>query len=201
MNCLVRWTVIVIVLSATAFAQSLGDVARQNRATPHKKAAHVYDEDSIPSSADTKMDQSASEPETNQGEAEDSAETTDAAKKAPLKQTAKKANGEEAKSDDPDEAAKKQFEAAQAAIAEQKRSVDLLQRELDVENRETQLQMAAYYADAGTQLRDSKAWGEQLKKHQEVIDAKTEALQKAKDQLESMREDARKAGVPSSYLD
>jgi hypothetical protein len=83
-------------------------------------------------------------------------------------------------------------------IAAQKAKMDLLARELDVEQREYQLRAAAMYADAGNRLRNSGTWDKEDADYKKKIEEKKKAADAAKQQLEDMQENARKAGVPSS---
>jgi hypothetical protein len=83
-------------------------------------------------------------------------------------------------------------------IADQKAKMDLLTRELDVEQREYQLRAAAMYADAGNRLRNSGSWDKEDADYKKKIEEKKKAADDAKQQLEDMQENARKAGVPSS---
>jgi hypothetical protein len=80
----------------------------------------------------------------------------------------------------------------------QKAKIDLLARELDVEQREYQLRAAAMYADAGNRMRNSGAWDKEDADYKQKIDQKKKALDDAKKDMDDMQEDARKAGVPSS---
>jgi LAS superfamily LD-carboxypeptidase LdcB len=67
-----------------------------------------------------------------------------------------------------------------------------------VQQREYQLRAAAMYADAGNRLRNSGEWDKEDADYKKKIDDKKKAADEAKEQLESMQEDARKAGVPAS---
>jgi hypothetical protein len=190
-------------LGGTVAGQSVADVARQNRHAPHKKATHVYDNDSLPQSQ--ALPAPATQTDGSEAKTNEQKESSDKSEQAANESTDKAADktktpSKDAPADDL-EAKKKEYEAAKGRIEEQKREIDLLQRELDVAKKEEEIQATTYYADAGTQLRDPRAWTEQAKKSQETIDAKTKALQDAKDKLDTTREDARKAGVPASYLE
>lgn len=83
-------------------------------------------------------------------------------------------------------------------LAAQKQQIDLLSRELDVMQREYQIRAAAMYADAGNRLRNSADWDKQDAQYKQQIGDKQKALDDAKQKLEDMQEDARKAGVPAS---
>jgi hypothetical protein len=74
----------------------------------------------------------------------------------------------------------------------------LLQRELDVLQREYQIRAAAMYGDAGNRLRNSADWDKQDAQYKQQIADKQKALDDAKQKQDEMQEEARKAGVPSS---
>ncbi len=99
-----------------------------------------------------------------------------------------------------DAASKKQAEWSQwkDRIVAQKEAIDLSQRELDVTEREYKLRMAAMYADVGNRLRNSTNWDKEDADYKAQIEAKRKALVDAKQKLEDMQEEARKAGVPAS---
>lgn len=90
------------------------------------------------------------------------------------------------------------FQNWKKRIEDQRGQLDLLARELDVQNREYRLRAAAFYADAGNRLRNSTAWDKEDSQYKDQIAAKQKQLDDAKKQLEDMQEEARKAGVPSS---
>jgi len=83
-------------------------------------------------------------------------------------------------------------------IASQQSQVDLLQRELDVEQRDYRLRSAEFYADAGERMRNSANWDKEDADHKAKIAEKQKALDEAKEQLSNMQEEARKSGIPSS---
>jgi chitinase len=93
------------------------------------------------------------------------------------------------------------WEGWKKRIEDQKGQLDLLARELDVQDREYRLRAAAFYADAGNRLRNSTAWDKEDSQFKDQIAAKQKQLEDAKKQLEDMQEQARKAGVPSSMRD
>ena len=81
-------------------------------------------------------------------------------------------------------------------IIAQKEQIELLQRELDVTEREAKLRAAAAYADAGNRLRNSVQWDKQDTDYKQQLEVKKKALDSAKETFEDMQEQARKAGVP-----
>ena len=74
----------------------------------------------------------------------------------------------------------------QDQMSGQKKKITDLERELDLEQREYKLQVAQYYADAGTQLRDQKAWAEQETKFRSELADKQKQIDDAKAQLKDM---------------
>jgi hypothetical protein len=74
----------------------------------------------------------------------------------------------------------------------------LLERDLDVLQREYRIRAAAMYADAGNRLRNSGDWDKQDTQYKQQIADKQKALDDAKQKLDDVQEDARKAGAPAS---
>jgi hypothetical protein len=167
-----------MLLATVVSAQSLGEAARKNRSQKKRVAARVYTDEDLASNV-TYNNGAASGPV----DAEKSA--TDGEKK-------------EADSSAPPDAQEKVAADWKAQFAEQKNSISLLEREVDVLQREYRQRIALYYADAGNQLRDSKAWAEEQRKYDGNITAKQQELSEARQRLEDMKEEARKAGMPSS---
>jgi hypothetical protein len=64
--------------------------------------------------------------------------------------------------------------------------------------REYQLRAAAIYADAGNRMRNSADWDKQDAQYKQQIADKQKALDEAKQKLDDLDEEARKAGAPSS---
>ena len=97
-------------------------------------------------------------------------------------------------------------EAARAAAAKQwedkidaqKAQIDLLGRELDVLQREYQIRAAAMYADVGNRMRNQADWDKQDAQYKQQIADKQKAVDEAKQKLDDMQEEARKAGAPAS---
>jgi hypothetical protein len=90
------------------------------------------------------------------------------------------------------------YDQWQQKINAQQSQVDLLTRELDVEQREYRVRAAAFYADAGDRLRNEAAWDKEDANYKQKIADKQKALDEAKQKVTDMQEDARKSGVPSS---
>lgn len=163
----------------SAAAQTLGDLARQNRTKKPAAPSKVYDNDTIP-----KVDS------VRETAPEKTAATQE---KASTEATATPAGDEEA-------AAQRQKAETElrAITADLKKQIAQLQRELDVLEREWKLRGAVYYADAGTRLRDQRRWMDEQRKSEAEVAAKKKELEDAKQKLEALRETARKNGFPAS---
>jgi hypothetical protein len=168
---------LIALVSAATVAQDnppLAEAARAFRAIPRQHATKVFDNDNIPRT--DKL--SVVGPE----------ETTPSAP-AEAEPTAAEDSGQEKQND--------AQQLAVSAIQEQRKQVDLLTRELDVLNREYRLRAASYYADAGNRLRNSANWDKEDAQFRQQIAAKQTDLNAARQRLDDLQEQARKAGVPS----
>ncbi len=181
---------------STQSAPSLGEYARQVRKDPGSTSKpKVFDNDNLPT--EDKLSVVGAAPTTT---ADNSAPADNA---APAAADTKAAPGEK---EGPSAAKTTTDDAAKAAaqkqwadkLTAQKEQIDLMARELDVLQREYQIRAAAMYADAGNRMRNSGDWDKQDTQYKQQIADKQKALDEAKQKLDDMQEDARKAGVPSS---
>lgn len=197
----------------TPSGSSLGDYARQIRKDPSTKTTpKVFDNDNLPRedklsvigqtpapASDNSADNTAQSESPASGDAKATgnktgSDATDAKAgsevKAPLKSTPQA----------PDDEATKQAAAKQWSdkVSAQKEQIDLLTRELDVLQREYQIRAAAMYADAGNRLRNSGSWDTQDAQYKQQIADKQKALEDAKQKIDDLQEQARKAGAPVS---
>jgi hypothetical protein len=164
----------VVVFAAGAWAQqSLGEIARKYRAQKKPTSTIRLDDDNMP----RKLDANPDEDVKKQDNSGDKAASDDQAKK------------------EASDKSKEGNDKLAAQMKDEKDEISRLQRELDVAQREQRLRAAAYYADAGTQLRDQGKFAEDSRKEQEEIDTKKQALTAAQQKLDDMQEQARKAGV------
>jgi hypothetical protein len=179
----------LLVATAGAQTDSLGDYARTARKGKEKQAAasRKFDNDNLPKNdALSVVGNVAQEPApgaANSGDKAASSGDKTEAQPAPATSAADQ---------------QKLYDQWKQRIAEQKNQIDMLSRELDVVQREYRLRAAAFYADAGNRLRNSGAWDKEDAQYKQQIAAKQKALDAAKQQLEDLQEQARKAGVPSS---
>jgi hypothetical protein len=189
-----------VLLSAVAAAQTpsstpdqppLGDYARKVRKDPGapKPKPKVFDNDNIPTN--DKLSVVGPAPASTTADASD--KSTADSKDAAAKPTA---------SADEELARKKAiWKGWQDKLSAQKDSIDLAGRELDVLTREYQLRAAVVYADVGNRMRNSTQWDKEDADYKQKIADKQKAVEEAKQKLEDLKEEARKAGVPSAMID
>ena len=165
-------------LLGSAVAQSLGEAARKVRKNkPTEPTTKVITNDDLKSSGGLALPDAA--PAASDKEAKPDEDKDKEKAKASLS---------------PDDQAKLDKEWQEKISAKQDQ-IALLERELDVLQRENKLRATNYYADAGTRLRDEKKYAEDDRKYQGDIAAKQKAIDDAKAELDQMREQARKAGA------
>jgi len=180
------------VLVAGAGAQSLADIAAQTKARQKNSPnVHLIDNDILPSVSDPSAYTSPYETKKES----DNDKDADASNKDKGKDKDKKEAG---KKDDKDKKDDTKTDALKKQVETQQKEVATLQRELDIAQREARVHAAEYYADAGNKLRDEGKFAEDARKSQTEIDAKTQALADAKQKLDELQEQARKAGLPPS---
>jgi hypothetical protein len=173
---------------------SLGDYARTVRKDKKPAPAKQYDNDNLPVNDKLSVvgppappEQANTDTANSQPAADQPAQTSDADKKPELK------------TEQTPQERQKAYDQWKQKISAQKDKIDLLSREMDVTQREYQLRAAAFYADAGNRLRNSGSWDKEDADYKQKLDEKKKALDDAKQQLDDMQEEARKAGVPSSF--
>jgi hypothetical protein len=175
---------------------SLGDYARHVRKDGGQTKARpkVFDNDNLPK--EDKLSVVGAQPP---AAAENPAEAKPAGSNENATNTENKSAKESAKASEEDAAQKQAaWKQWQTRIAAQREQIDLMQRELDVMQREYQIRAAAFYADAGNRLRNSGPWDKQDADYKQQIAVKQKDLEDAKQKLDDMEEEARKAGVPAS---
>jgi hypothetical protein len=173
---------------------SLGDYARKVHKEPSVKAKpKVFDNDNIPK--EDKLSIVGAAPATTA----DNTPVEENSKAAPPSDGKQSAETKPASSPE-DEQARKQLEwkSWQDKLSAQRNAIDLASRELDVLQKEYQLRAAAMYADVGNRLRNSTQWDKQETEYKQKIADKQKAVDDAKQKLDDMVEEARKAGVPAA---
>lgn len=188
--------VFAIVASTSLLAQSLGDAARDAHSQKHP-AAKVYTNDNLPTGAPISIT-GTPEP-AKPAEAGDQAGGEDDAKAAAASNP--DAKPDDAKPDDAEAARQKASEDWKQKLAAQKKDISLLERELDVMQREYRLRAAAFYADAGNRLRNQQQWSQDDQQYRSRIEQKQKQLDEAKQKLDDLKEQARKGGAPASVYE
>jgi hypothetical protein len=190
-------TIGILLMVTAAGAQSLGDYAREVRKEKPQKPPAVkhFDNDNLPKDEHLSVVGQAPQPPAG-GAPDAAAKADDASQTADQSKPDQKADAQPPK----DEAAQRQaaYQEWKEKINTQKNQIDLLTRELDVLQREYRIRAAAFYADAGNRLRNAGPWDKQDAQYKQDIDAKQKALDAAKQKLDDLQEQARKAEVPSS---
>ena len=198
------------VMMGTAWGQgeqdSLAEYARHKREEKQSEPApkRVFDNDNLPREEHISVVGSSKDPASENKPADATANAESSApadqpkddsaatdQKDPSKTKLEVTPGESA------EDRQKVFDDWKKKIGNQRATVDLQSRELDVMQREYRLRAVAVYADAGNRLRNSSTWDKEDKQYKEQIAAKQKALDAAKQQLADLQEQARRAGVPS----
>lgn len=171
---------------------SLGNYARSLKKDKKLQAAKKFDNDNLPREDKLSIVGSAAAStdsgSTGQDQAASDANSADKTKAA----TPSVTPGES-----PEER-QQVYEQWKQKIGSEQSHVDLLSRELDVEQREYKLRAAEFYSDAGERLRNQTAWDKEDADYKAKLAEKQKALDEAKQKLDDVQEDARKAGVPAS---
>jgi hypothetical protein len=168
----------------------LGDYARKVHKDPTAKAKpKVFDNDNLPTEDKLSVVGAPVAADAGNSAAADS-----------NSKSATAGDGKDGAAKPEDEQAKKQAEwkSWQDKLAGQKNVIDLASRELDVLQKEYQLRAAAMYADVGNRLRNASQWDKEDADYKQKIADKQKAVDDAKQKLDDLQEDARKAGVPAS---
>jgi len=183
-GCKLGVSVVVVASALAAVAQSgsLGEYARAVRLEKRLPAKKVYTNDNLPTTTTISV----------------VGPSATAEEKAAEKPLDEKPEQKETKT--PENKASQGEQAWQDQISAQKKRIADLERELYLTQREYKLQVANYYADAGTQLRDQKNWADQETKFRADIADRQAQINEAKAQLQDLEEQARKEGVSGSAL-
>ncbi|HVZ60397.1 MAG TPA: hypothetical protein VG892_06380 [Terriglobales bacterium] len=192
----IQFAAMTLLLSGIATAQSLGEVARQQRHQTRPAAARVYTNDDLPKEGVVNVMgvEPAPAPDTKTAKAVDNAGETNPDSKEMKPAEAQKPEATSPKtqaSEDKD----RQKNGLLARTAEVKKQIAQLEHDLDIMNREFRLRSATFYADAGNALRDPKQWAEERRQHDSQVAEKQKALDEAKQSLIDLEDQARRSGV------
>ena len=191
----------LLLAAVTAFAQDtqpLGDYARAARKDKKQPATKQFDNDNLPKTEKLSVVGNASpDDQSNPTAASQPASTGDQPSGDPAKASDAGAPKTEISPEDSAQDRQQVYDQWKDKISAQKDQLALLNRELDVLQREYRLRAAAFYADAGDRLRNSAAWDKEDAQYKQQIAEKQKQVDKAKQDLDDMQEAARKSGVPS----
>ena len=169
----------------SAAAQSLGDyarTARKHKVEPLTTSRH-YDNDNLPTGENLSVVGPPPVSDAGAGQAPGNANSAPAAKASavdPAKVAAEK---------------QKTADEWKQKLDKQKAKIDSLNHELDLDQREYRLRAAAMYGDAGSKLRNAAQWDKQDTQYKSDVDEKQKSLDAARQELDEMQEQARKAGI------
>jgi hypothetical protein len=166
----------LLLLVSGASAQSLGDYARSARKNKVGQASanHHFDNDNLPTSDPLSVVGPAPS-----SDAKDANTAKDADARAAAAATERQKTTDEWKD----------------KIEKQKAKIDALNHELDLDQREVRLREASLYNDPGYRLRNPGAWDAEDRKYKSDMEGKQKAIEDARQQLDEMQDQARKAGV------
>jgi len=179
--------------------QSLGEYARHVRKPGETSSKpKVFDNDNLPKTEHLSIVGKSQPSPTQQASTETQQETAPAASSGSTPAASSGEKAAEAKN--PEDQASKQTGWKQWSdkIKAQEQQIELVSRELDVLQREYQLRAAAMYADAGNRLRNQGEWDKQDAQYPQPIADTQKSVDDAKQKLDDLREEARKAGAPTS---
>ncbi len=183
----------LILAASVVSAQSLGDYARtvrKDKSEPAPATRH-FDNDNLPVNDALSVVGPAPEASAADAKIVTGAKTGTEAKAADVKAAgAAQPDSKQAAADKTKDA-----EEFKKKIEEQQAKINSLNREVDLDQREERLRAAAYYQDAGTRLRNPAEWTkEQSQAHNDAAE-KQKSLDAARQKLDEMQEEARKAGI------
>jgi hypothetical protein len=170
-------TMLLLGVSGAA-AQSLGDYARAVRKnkTDTSSTTRHYDNDNLPTNDALSVVGPPPGADANAGQKAAAVDSSAAA--AERQKTADEWNDK---------------------IAKQKAKIDSLNHELDLDQREIRVRTAAWYSDPSLSARNIQ-WNKDDAQYRSDIDAKQKALDAARQQLDEIQEQARKAGIAENEL-
>jgi hypothetical protein len=175
---------LVLLGASAAFAQSLGDYARQARKNkPKTDTSRHYDNDNLPTNEQLSV--VGPEPSASTGGDQKTATAQTAATDPKAAQADRQ----------------KAVDEIKQKMDDQKSKLDALNHELELDQREYRLRAATFYGDAGAQLRNSAQWSKDDAQYKSDMDSKQKAIAAAQQQLSDLQEQARKAGMREKESD
>ena len=179
---------VLLLFGTGASAQSLGEVARSNRkGKTHQSAAnHQYDNDNLPKTEHLSVVGPAPAATANGSNPAGDANQQDQAAAQATATADRKAAAEERQ---------RSADEWKNKVDDQKQKIASLSHDLELTQREYRLRAVAMYSDAGNRLRNSATWDKEDADFKKQLDEKQKAVDAAKQELDNLTEQARKAGV------
>jgi hypothetical protein len=180
--------------AAAAQTDSLADAARKHKEQQAGKpaAAKVYTNDNLPAT-ETISTVGEAPAEAAAPASPDGAQASTDASAATPKDGAKPA--EEGKG------RQKTWEDWRDKIQKQKAAAEQMQKDNDEVERQYKLTTGNYYNSAQQRLYDGAAMAKEDAAYKDQMEQKKNAMEAAKQKIEDLQEEARRAGVPSGYRD
>jgi hypothetical protein len=171
-----------------ATAQSLGDYARTARKNKSgtSAASRHYDNDNLPTDQQLSV---VGPPATADAAAAAATATASPAAAAATNPATAKADRQKA------------ADEWKTKLDKQKDKIAALNHELDLDQREYRLKAATFYGDAGERLRNAAQWDKEDTQYKSDIESKQKALDAARQELDELQEQARKAGIAEKDKD
>ena len=178
---------------AAAQSDSLADAARKHKQQQSGKpvAAKVYTNDNLP----------ATETISTVGAPASDAATTSPTDGQTTADGSTPATKDGAKPADETKTRQKTWEDWRDKIQKQKASVEQMQKENEEIDRQYKLTSGNYYNSAQQRLFDGAAMAKEDAAYKQQMEQKKKAIDDAKQKIDDLQEEARRAGVPSGYRD
>jgi hypothetical protein len=182
--------------SAAPQSQSLGDYARAVRKDKKPSTPKQYDNDNLP--VNEKLSVVGNPSADSSAQSGDAKTTKDGDQPGDSDGKTADQKNLEPKADETPEQRATRYNEWKENISKEKGEMDQASKELDLLQREYRLRAAAFYGDAGVRLRNSAEWDKENAQYQQQIADKQKEVEAAKQKVDDLEEQARKAGVPSS---
>jgi len=194
----------VLLLAAAVCAQSLGEIARQERAkkgvAAPAKASRVFTNENLPRQGGLSTSDTGAAPKAKAGEAKEG-EAKEGEAKAEGKEGEKKTEGKEGEKKTEGEAAKPTAEVEKEYREKAAKLRDALateERRLDVLQRESNLAGIQYYSDPNRAMNEQYSRNE-LNTRQAEIDKQKATVEAARRAISSLEDELRKKNLPPGW--
>jgi predicted HicB family RNase H-like nuclease len=191
-----RLAAVVLFLAAAVSAQSLGELARQERARKPQpvKPARVFTNDNLPHEGGLTTSDTGSESKAKPGDKTKEGEAKEGeAKEGAGKEAAKKGEGGEAAKTSAE--AEKEYREKSSKLRD---ALALEEKKLDVLQREFNLSSTQYYSDPNKAMNEQYARTE-LNNRQAEIDKQKAAVDAAKQAVSNLEDELRKKNLPPGW--